>query len=165
MQLTYMLMNKQSWYKPFFFLFLFYNLMFMKNSKLNFSELLYQNAFFLCFCCCCWIFYEITAKQKSIFLYFLIVAYSPMSDNRLMMEPSKEFVFNYKGFYFAVNTTPEHVASLENFEIKDSDIFIATYPKSGKNCIDSNGEINLLLFTHLIACLRLLVLLLDLNHL
>lgn len=64
-----------------------------------------------------------------------------------MMEPSKEFVFNYKGFYFAVNTTPEYVASLENFEIKDSDIFIATYPKSGKNWIDSNGEINLLLLT------------------
>uniref|UniRef100_A0A8C2TA88 Sulfotransferase n=2 Tax=Coturnix japonica TaxID=93934 RepID=A0A8C2TA88_COTJA len=58
-------------------------------------------------------------------------AYSSMSNNRLEMEPSKEFLFNYKGFYFAVNTTPEHVASLENFEIKDSDIFIATYPKSG----------------------------------
>ncbi|XP_031466651.1 amine sulfotransferase-like [Phasianus colchicus] len=60
-----------------------------------------------------------------------------MSDNRLMMEPSKEFVFNYKGFYFAVTTTPEYVASLENFEIKDSDIFIATYPKSGKNLLAS----------------------------
>uniref|UniRef100_A0A8B9ZH80 Sulfotransferase n=1 Tax=Anas platyrhynchos TaxID=8839 RepID=A0A8B9ZH80_ANAPL len=47
------------------------------------------------------------------------------------MEPSKEFVFKYKGFYFGVNTSVEHVASLENFEIKDSDIFIATYPKSG----------------------------------
>ncbi|EOB03404.1 Amine sulfotransferase, partial [Anas platyrhynchos] len=50
---------------------------------------------------------------------------------RLTMEPSKEFVFKYKGFYFGVNTSVEHVASLENFEIKDSDIFIATYPKSG----------------------------------
>ncbi|PKK33713.1 amine sulfotransferase [Columba livia] len=47
------------------------------------------------------------------------------------MEPSKEYVFKYKGFYFGVITTLEHVASLENFEINDSDIFIATYPKSG----------------------------------
>ncbi|OXB76490.1 UNVERIFIED_CONTAM: hypothetical protein H355_014534, partial [Colinus virginianus] len=58
-------------------------------------------------------------------------ACSPISDSRLTMEPSKEFVFNYKGFYFSVRTSAEHVASLENFEIKDSDIFIATYPKSG----------------------------------
>ncbi|XP_072189283.1 amine sulfotransferase-like [Excalfactoria chinensis] len=54
-----------------------------------------------------------------------------MDDNRLTMEQSKEFVFNYKGFYIPTITTPEYVASLENFEIKDSDIFIATYPKSG----------------------------------
>ncbi|XP_032299709.1 amine sulfotransferase-like isoform X1 [Coturnix japonica] len=78
-----------------------------------------------------------TMKSKS-HLYFAgkkagnrKMDYSSMSDNRLAMEPSKEFVFNYKGCYFAVNTTPEHVASLENFEIKDSDIFITTYPKSG----------------------------------
>lgn len=67
------------------------------------------------------------------------------------MEPSKEFVFKYKGFYFGVNTSVEHVASLENFEIKDSDIFIATYPKSGKNGTVSKEEINLPLFNHLIA--------------
>ncbi|NXD76678.1 ST3A1 sulfotransferase, partial [Halcyon senegalensis] len=49
----------------------------------------------------------------------------------LKMEPSKEYLFNYKGFYFGVHTTPDYLASLEDFEIKDSDIFIATYPKSG----------------------------------
>ncbi|KAM6355847.1 amine sulfotransferase-like [Podargus strigoides] len=47
------------------------------------------------------------------------------------MEPSKDYVFKYKGFYFGINTTPEYVATLEDFEINDSDIFITTYPKSG----------------------------------
>ncbi|KGL85826.1 Amine sulfotransferase, partial [Charadrius vociferus] len=49
----------------------------------------------------------------------------------LTMEPSKEYLFEYKGYYFSVETTPEYVATLEDFEIKDSDIFLATYPKSG----------------------------------
>ncbi|KAM6368005.1 LOW QUALITY PROTEIN: amine sulfotransferase-like [Alca torda] len=47
------------------------------------------------------------------------------------MEPSKKYLFEYKGVYFGVNTSPEYVASLEDFEIKDSDIFLTTYPKSG----------------------------------
>ncbi|NXN16722.1 ST3A1 sulfotransferase, partial [Indicator maculatus] len=52
-------------------------------------------------------------------------------DNRLTMEPSKDYLFKYKGFYFGVNTTLEYVSTLEDFEINDSDIFLATYPKSG----------------------------------
>ncbi|NWU97727.1 ST3A1 sulfotransferase, partial [Upupa epops] len=51
--------------------------------------------------------------------------------SRSAMEPSKEYVFKYKGFYFGLTTTAEHVATLEDFEIQDSDIFIVTYPKSG----------------------------------
>ncbi|XP_010130211.1 PREDICTED: amine sulfotransferase-like [Buceros rhinoceros silvestris] len=47
------------------------------------------------------------------------------------MEPSKENLFKYKGFYFGVDTTPEYLSTLEDFEIKDSDVFLVTYPKSG----------------------------------
>ncbi|NXU59404.1 ST3A1 sulfotransferase, partial [Turnix velox] len=52
-------------------------------------------------------------------------------DNKLIMEPSQKYMFKYKGHYFATHTTLEHVATLEDFEIQDSDIFLVTYPKSG----------------------------------
>ncbi|KAM8809900.1 amine sulfotransferase-like [Eudromia elegans] len=48
------------------------------------------------------------------------------------MEPSKDYLFSHKEFYFGTNiTTPEYIDSLETFEIRDSDVFIATFPKSG----------------------------------
>ncbi|XP_069707850.1 amine sulfotransferase-like [Phaenicophaeus curvirostris] len=47
------------------------------------------------------------------------------------MEPQKEYIFKYKGVYFGLLTTPEYLDTLEDFEINDSDVFLATYPKSG----------------------------------
>ncbi|XP_049925387.1 amine sulfotransferase-like isoform X1 [Epinephelus moara] len=48
------------------------------------------------------------------------------------MEQISDFLFRYKNYNFVVNfTTPEHIDSLQSFEIRDSDVFLVTYPKSG----------------------------------
>ncbi|XP_015677052.1 amine sulfotransferase-like [Protobothrops mucrosquamatus] len=56
-----------------------------------------------------------------------------MSDSwRLVMEPEDDFLYKYKGIYFVNGlSSPEGIDLLDSLEIRDDDIFIITYPKSG----------------------------------
>ncbi|XP_029945477.1 amine sulfotransferase-like [Salarias fasciatus] len=48
------------------------------------------------------------------------------------MEKVTEFLCCYKNYNFAVGlTTAEYIDSLQSFEVRDSDIFLVTYAKSG----------------------------------
>ncbi|XP_056143325.1 amine sulfotransferase [Lampris incognitus] len=48
------------------------------------------------------------------------------------MERISDYLCRYKNYNFAIGTTTaEHIDSLQSFEIRDSDVFLVTYPKSG----------------------------------
>ncbi|KAM9824421.1 amine sulfotransferase-like [Neosynchiropus ocellatus] len=48
------------------------------------------------------------------------------------MEQVTEKIYKYKNYNFPVGfTTTEYIDDLQNFEIRDSDIYLVTYPKSG----------------------------------
>ncbi|KAM8883014.1 amine sulfotransferase-like [Synchiropus picturatus] len=48
------------------------------------------------------------------------------------MKQVSEKLFKYKNFNFLAGlTTAEYIDGLQNFEIRDSDIYLVTYPKSG----------------------------------
>lgn len=51
---------------------------------------------------------------------------------RINMEKISDYLCKYKDYVFVVGlTTAEHMDSLQSFEIRDSDVFLVTYPKSG----------------------------------
>ncbi|XP_029903848.1 amine sulfotransferase-like, partial [Myripristis murdjan] len=48
-----------------------------------------------------------------------------------MMEQITDYLCKYKNYTFDRHTSADHIDSLQSFEIRDSDIFLVTYPKSG----------------------------------
>ncbi|KAJ7341865.1 hypothetical protein JRQ81_007491 [Phrynocephalus forsythii] len=55
-----------------------------------------------------------------------------MNRSQAMETTDNSHLFEYKGAYFITDlVTPDYLDSLQDFEIRDSDVFLVTYPKSG----------------------------------
>lgn len=53
-------------------------------------------------------------------------------DEKLMDEICNSFLFKHRDMYFHANyTTPEVIDALQHMVIRDDDVFLVTYPKSG----------------------------------
>lgn len=49
------------------------------------------------------------------------------------MEKITDYLCRYKNYNFALDvTTAEYIDSLQGFQVRDSDVFLVTYPKSGE---------------------------------
>ncbi|XP_029016334.1 amine sulfotransferase-like [Betta splendens] len=86
------------------------------------------------------------------------------------MEQINSRVFNYKNYnFFKDQTTAELIDLLQSFEVRDSDLFLVTYPKSGelKNlliyfCIGGNNML-LFLFTGTIWAQQIMISICELD--
>lgn len=74
-------------------------------------------------------------SNKKTFLGVHLVQNSEMAQQEYQMLGDK--LFTYKGMVFPADhgscqLTPDYIDSLENFEIRDHDVFVITFPKSGE---------------------------------
>ena len=63
------------------------------------------------------------------------------------MEDADSFLFKFKGYHFGREELDiGFIENLDDFVIRESDVFIITYPKSGESCIPTANIINKMIF-------------------